>query len=72
MEIVAGELFRKGTNLIFKEMYVNKRRNWQWIFSQNITLTVNSVTIGQNIQNEVSMERSIFANFVAYQFINLN
>ena len=21
--IVAGELFRKGTNLIFKEMYVN-------------------------------------------------
>ena len=32
----------------------------------------NSVTIGQNIQNEVSLERSIFADFVAYQFINLN
>ena len=32
----------------------------------------NSVKIGQNIQNEVSLERSIFANVVAYQFINLN
>ena len=32
----------------------------------------NSVTIGQNIQNEVSLERSIFADVVAYLFINLN
>ena len=31
-----------------------------------------SVTIGQNIQNEISLERSIFADVVAYQFINLN
>ena len=32
----------------------------------------NSVRISQNIQNEVSLERSIFADVVAYQFINLN
>ena len=32
----------------------------------------NSVRIGQNIQNEVSLGRSIFADVVAYQFINLN
>ena len=32
----------------------------------------NSVTIGQNIQIEISLERSIFADVVAYQFINLN
>ena len=31
----------------------------------------NSVRIGQNIQNEVSLERSIFADVVAYLFINL-
>ena len=28
--------------------------------------------IGQNIKNEVSLERSIFADVVTYQFINLN
>ena len=28
-----------------------------------------SVRIGQNIQNEVSVERSIFADVVAYQLI---
>ena len=32
----------------------------------------NSVKISQNIQNEVSLERSIFPDVVAYQFINLN
>ena len=32
----------------------------------------NSVRICQNIQNEVSLRRSIFADVVAYQFINLN
>ena len=32
----------------------------------------NSDRIGQNIHNEVSLERSIFADVVAYQFINLN
>ena len=31
----------------------------------------NSVRIGQNIQNEVSLERYIFADVVAYQFIQL-
>ena len=32
----------------------------------------NSVRIGQNIQNGVSLERSIFADVVAYQFVNFN
>ena len=32
----------------------------------------NSVRFGQNIQNEISLERSIFADVVAYQYINLN
>ena len=31
----------------------------------------NSVRIGQNIQNEESLERSISADIVAYQFIKL-
>ena len=31
----------------------------------------NSVRIGQNIQNEVSLERYIFPDVVAYQFIQL-
>ena len=30
-----------------------------------------TVRIGQNIQNEVSLERYIFADVVAYQFIQL-
>ena len=32
----------------------------------------NSVRIGQDIQNEVSPERFVFADVVAYHFINLN
>ena len=31
----------------------------------------NSVSNGQNIQNEISLERSIFADVVAYQLLNL-
>ena len=31
-----------------------------------------TVRIGQNIQNEVSLERPIFADVGAYYFINLN
>ena len=43
-------------------------------FPKNVTFfcECNSVRIGQNIQNEVSLERSIIADVVAYQFINLN
>ena len=69
--IVAGQLLRKGTNLIFKEQS-GKQRNWQWIVPQNVTFfcECNVVRISQNIQNEVSLE--IFADVVAYQFINLN
>ena len=53
---------------------VCKQRSWQWIGPQNVTFFCgcNSHRIGQNIQNEVSPERSIFADVVAYQFINLN
>ena len=32
----------------------------------------NSVSNGQNIQNEISLERSIFADVVVYQLINCN
>ena len=32
----------------------------------------NSVRIGQNIENEVSVERFIFAYVVAYQLISIN
>ena len=41
-------------------------------FPQNVTFfcECNSVRIGQTIQNEVSLERSIFVDVVAYQFIN--
>ena len=69
--IVAGQLLRKGTNLIFKE-YPGKQRNWQWIVPQRVTFfcECNGVRISQNIQKEVSLE--IFADFVAYQVINLN
>ena len=51
---------------------VGKQRNWQWIVPQHLTIfcECNGVRISQNIQNEVSLE--IFADFVAYQLINLN
>ena len=49
---------------------VCKQRDWQWIFPQNVTFECNSVRISQDIQNEVSLERSIFADVVAYRFIN--
>ena len=53
-----------------------KQRNWQWIFPQNVTFfNFGSVTLsgfGQNIQNEVSLKRSIFVDVVAYQFVNFN
>ena len=50
---------------------VCKQRNWQWIFPQNVTFfsECNCDRIGQNIQNEVSLERSIFEVVVVYQFI---
>ena len=53
---------------------VCKQQYWHWIFPQNFTFfsECNSDRIGQNIQNEVSLERSIFADVDAYQFININ
>ena len=68
---MAGQLLKKGTNLIFKKES-DKQRNWQWIAPQNVTFfcECNVVRISQNVQNEVSLE--IFADVVAYQFINLN
>ena len=43
-------------------------------FPQNVTFfwKCNSVRNCHNIQNEVLLERYIFAETVAYQFINLN
>lgn len=32
----------------------------------------NSVLIGQNIQNKLSVEKSIFVDVIAYQLISLN
>ena len=50
---------------------VCKQRNWQWIFPQNVTFfsECNSDRISQNIQNEISLERSIFEVVVISQFI---
>ena len=44
---------------------VCKQRNWQWIFPQNVTFfsEYNFDRIFQNIQNEVSLERSILEGF---------
>ena len=43
--IVAGQLLRKGTNLIFKEQS-GKQRNWQWIVPQNVTFFVSVALLG--------------------------
>ena len=45
--------------------------HWQRVFPQNVTYICecNYVRIGQNIQNEVSLERYIFADFVAYNLL---
>ena len=50
---------------------VCKQQNRQWIFPQNVTFfsECNSDRIGQNIQNEVWLERSISEVVVVYQFI---
>ena len=64
----------KGQISVNLQRVVGKQRNWQWIFPQNVIFfcKCNPVRIVQNIQNEVLLERSIFANVVAYQFMNLN
>ena len=68
---MAGQLFRKGTNIIFKELQVNSEIG-SGFFPKMLPLYVcNSVSNGQNIQNEISLERSIFADVVVYQLINL-
>ena len=59
--------FYERGRLIFKEYVVCKQRNWQWIFPQNVTFfsEYNFDRIFQNIQNEVSLERSILEVVVA-------
>ena len=71
MELWLTNFFWKGQ--INLQRIVGKQRNWRWIFLKNVTLfcECNSVRIGQNIQNKVSLERSIFTDIAAYQF-NLN
>ena len=65
MELWLANILGKG------QINLCKQQNWQWIFLQNVTFLseCNSITIGQNIQNEVSLERSIFEVVVVYQFI---
>ena len=60
-----------GKRQINLQRVVCKQQNWQWIFPQNVTFfsECNSDRIAQNIQNEVSLERSIFEVVVVYQFI---
>ena len=62
---VANFLGRGQINL---QRVVCKQRNWQWIFPQNVTFfsECNSDRIGQNIQSEVWLERSIFEVAVVY------
>ena len=64
---LANFLWKRQINL---QRVVCKQRNWQWIFPQNVTFfsEYNFDRIFQNIQNEVSLERSIFEVVV---FINL-
>ena len=62
-----------GRGQISLQRVVGKhQRNWQWIFPKNVTFfcECNSIRVGQNIQNKVSLERSLFS-IVANQF-NLN
>ena len=52
---------------------VVKQQNWPGIFPKMLPFCeCNSVNSSQNIQTEVSLKRSIFADVVAYQFTKLN
>ena len=62
MELWLANFLGKGQ--IFKEGYVNSEIG-SGFFPKMLPF-------GQNVQNEVSLQRSIFADVVAYQFINLN
>ena len=72
--IVAGQLFRKGTNIIFKQV-VGRLWNWLWIFPQDVTFFVTVTLLGfvriSKTRHNL-LERSICSDVVAYQFINLN
>ena len=65
MELWLANFLRKRQ--INLQRVVCKQRNWQWIFPQNVTFFIeyNFDWIFQNIQNEVSLERSIFEVVVA-------
>ena len=69
MELWLANFLGKGQ--INLQRVVCKQRNWQWIFPQNVTFfsECNFDRIFQNIQNEVSLERSIFEVVVVSQFI---
>ena len=71
MELWLANFLGKGQ--ISLQRVVGKQRNWQWIVPENVTFfcECNSVRVGQNIQNKVSLERSLFTDIVATQF-NLN
>ena len=69
MELWLANFLGKGQ--INLQRVVCEQRNWQRIFPLNVTFfsKCNSERIGQNIQNEVSLERSIFEVVVVYHFI---
>ena len=64
--IVAGQLFRKSSQ---SSKYTAKLAV-DFVPKCYLFCQCNSVRITQNIQNVTSLERSIFADVVAYQFIN--
>ena len=69
MELWLANFLGKGQ--INLQRVVCKQQNWQWILPQNVTFfsECKSDRIGQNIQSEASLERSIFEVVVVYQFI---
>ena len=73
MELWLANFLRKGTNLIFKEQYVNNKIG-SGIFPKILPFFVSVILSGlvRISQNEVLLERSIFADVVAYQFITMN
>ena len=59
MELWLANFLGKGQ--ISLQRVVGKQRNWQWIFPENVTFfcECNSVRVGQNIQNKVSVWKDL-------------
>ena len=66
---MAGQLFRKGKNLFFKEQQINSDIGSGFFLKMLPFCECNVVRISLNLQNEISLET--FWDVVAYKFINL-